>query len=247
MNSQEKWYRQSEPSLQEKMVMTTGYEAIAQTYGFASSDELNNFLQAISVAHRDMNSEDFEKLQSQFRRQSEPLQHQKQQQQQQQQHPVMTTDYETRAHRDMNNEDFEKLQSQFRLQSEQHPAMTTDYKTRADAYGFASPDELRHVLHQSDTVVVDVRRNEEIQNRGIFEKRGRRWVQAAYYSPDQCECLSISLEELLPDKQAPIVVYCKTGHRAARAKKILQNNGYHQVLNAGGLDDLKSMSLIWMT
>lgn len=39
------------------------------------------------------------------------------------------------------------------------------------------------------------------------------------------------------DKDKPIVVYCRSGGRAARAKKQLESAGYTQVTNMGGLDD----------
>lgn len=50
--------------------------------------------------------------------------------------------------------------------------------------------------------------------------------------------LSIRMEKLTSgDKNKPIVVYCKTGTRAARAKTILLEAGYTQVTNLGGIDD----------
>jgi phage shock protein E len=44
----------------------------------------------------------------------------------------------------------------------------------------------------------------------------------------------------LPDmaKDTPIAVYCRTGHRAGQALQILQTNGFTNVRNAGGLQDL---------
>lgn len=41
------------------------------------------------------------------------------------------------------------------------------------------------------------------------------------------------------DKSKPIVVYCAAGGRAARAKKMLDEAGYTQVVNGGGYDDLR--------
>lgn len=39
------------------------------------------------------------------------------------------------------------------------------------------------------------------------------------------------------DKNHPIVVFCASGRRAARAKKILKKHGYTHVVNVGGISD----------
>jgi phage shock protein E len=41
------------------------------------------------------------------------------------------------------------------------------------------------------------------------------------------------------DKTAPIVVYCKSGRRAANAQRILSEAGYSNGVNGGGLRDLR--------
>ncbi|MBS1118435.1 MAG: Rhodanese-like protein [Deltaproteobacteria bacterium] len=41
------------------------------------------------------------------------------------------------------------------------------------------------------------------------------------------------------DKSKPIVVYCAAGSRAAKAKRALEAAGYTNVVNGGGLDDLR--------
>lgn len=41
------------------------------------------------------------------------------------------------------------------------------------------------------------------------------------------------------DKSKPIVVYCGTGARASKAKQTLTEAGYTNVVNGGGLDDLR--------
>jgi len=49
------------------------------------------------------------------------------------------------------------------------------------------------------------------------------------------------LNELGNDKHRAIVVYCKSGNRAGRAKNLLDQNGFTDVLNGGGyLSLLKS-------
>lgn len=42
-------------------------------------------------------------------------------------------------------------------------------------------------------------------------------------------------EEVLKDKEAPIIVYCHSGHRSAKAAKILRNAGYTTVIDFGSI------------
>ena len=39
---------------------------------------------------------------------------------------------------------------------------------------------------------------------------------------------------LLPDKQAPLVLYCRTGHRSAEAAQILAELGYTDITDLSG-------------
>lgn len=41
------------------------------------------------------------------------------------------------------------------------------------------------------------------------------------------------------NKTAPIVVYCASGRRSTKAHQILSEAGFSQVVNGGGLDDLR--------
>lgn len=50
--------------------------------------------------------------------------------------------------------------------------------------------------------------------------------------------VSSRIAEFGEDKDREIVLYCKGGVRAAKAEKILRANGYTQVVNAGGYQDL---------
>src|ERR1039457_2707669 len=40
------------------------------------------------------------------------------------------------------------------------------------------------------------------------------------------------------DRKRPIVLYCRSGHRAGLAKAILESNGFSDVTNGGGLTDM---------
>jgi len=44
------------------------------------------------------------------------------------------------------------------------------------------------------------------------------------------------------DKSAPIKLYCRSGGRAGMAKEKLEEMGYTNVENVGGLDDAKEMA-----
>jgi phage shock protein E len=45
------------------------------------------------------------------------------------------------------------------------------------------------------------------------------------------------MKELEP-KSTPIVLYCASGARSGQGTRFLKNNGFTDVINAGGLDDM---------
>jgi phage shock protein E len=49
--------------------------------------------------------------------------------------------------------------------------------------------------------------------------------------------LPLRLSELEP-KTAPIVLYCASGARSGQGMRFLKQNGFTDVINAGGLDDM---------
>ena len=46
------------------------------------------------------------------------------------------------------------------------------------------------------------------------------------------------LAEFGDDKSRPIVLYCKSGGRAGKAQKVLEENGFTNLTNGGGYQDL---------
>lgn len=116
------------------------------------------------------------------------------------------------------------------------------YQDRARSFGFTRKEQLKEILDDDAVVLLDVRSESEIQSSGKFEYGNHKWVQAAC-TPDDASALESSSEFLLPDKEAPIVIYCKSGRRASTAKLALEAQGYKHVLNAGGYDDVISMGL----
>ena len=126
--------------------------------------------------------------------------------------------------------------------------MPTDYEERAKKFDFATKEELQTALETEGVILLDVRTQEEIDQSDKFTKPGVTWKQSKC-SATACEFLSLPEEvtKLLgsPSNQgeAPIVVYCRSGRRAVTAKKILEEHGYHHILNAGGYDDVANMGL----
>jgi phage shock protein E len=49
--------------------------------------------------------------------------------------------------------------------------------------------------------------------------------------------LPLRMKELEP-KSAPIVLYCASGARSGQGMRFLKQNGFTDVINAGGLDDM---------
>ncbi len=78
-------------------------------------------------------------------------------------------------------------------------------------------------------VVIDTRSLAEYQ---------RSHVEGAIHVPyDEVRAL---VERLPDDKSASLVVYCTVGVRAATAKKTLADLGYANIINAGGLRQMKN-------
>ncbi len=49
--------------------------------------------------------------------------------------------------------------------------------------------------------------------------------------------LPLKINELEP-RSTPIVLYCASGARSGQAMRFLKKNGFADVINAGGLDDM---------
>jgi phage shock protein E len=106
-----------------------------------------------------------------------------------------------------------------------------------------SDQAIREALQNPSTTIVDARSLEELQSTGFFRATTpgttvtTRWVHAPATKVD-APLLELAATTLIPDLNAPVVVYCALGFRAATSQRVLQQAGYTNVLNAGGLDDL---------
>jgi rhodanese-related sulfurtransferase len=124
----------------------------------------------------------------------------------------------------------------------------------AEATGFASHDDIRTALSDERARIVDVRRPEEILESGYWQQQQttstsekdddalktncHQWIHVPC-TPTDAALLEMTASSLFPDKSAPIVVHCALGKRAAKAKQVLDDLGYTNVLNAGGWSEVK--------
>lgn len=105
------------------------------------------------------------------------------------------------------------------LETEPEVAEDSEY-IRIDA------DEAKEMMENEDVIIVDVRTEEEFEEQHI---------EGAILIPDyEIEDLA---EEKLPDKEATILVYCRTGRRSENASRALIEMGYTSVYDFGGIVD----------
>lgn len=93
------------------------------------------------------------------------------------------------------------------------------------------PAEAKRVM-ENGAAVLDVRTAEEYREDSL--------PGATNIPVDELEARLPEVASLVgSDRSRPIVVYCKSGRRAAKAKQKLEAAGYSQVVNGGGLDDVR--------
>ncbi|HZL18176.1 MAG TPA: rhodanese-like domain-containing protein [Polyangia bacterium] len=100
-------------------------------------------------------------------------------------------------------------------------ALVEDVKSRISECGIA---EVRARLDAGERFsFVDVREDDEF---AVDHARGARHIGRGVLERD--------IETLIPDKDAPIVLYCGGGFRSALAAESLQKMGYTQVVSMDG-------------
>mmetsp|Transcript_9951 Transcript_9951/g.14076 ORF Transcript_9951/g.14076 Transcript_9951/m.14076 type:complete len:134 (+) Transcript_9951:79-480(+) len=124
-----------------------------------------------------------------------------------------------------------------------------DYELRVQSLGLSPQMEVMTFLMEglntsdkkSQVTFLDVRNEQEVQESKLeMNKEGI----SCHYIPctvDDCEGLKQQASDLFPDINAPLILFCRSGRRAASAKKCLVDLGYTKVCNAGGLTDLNQM------
>lgn len=86
---------------------------------------------------------------------------------------------------------------------------------------------LRNFRSTENAVLLDVRTKEEYAERKI---------EGSINLPLQ-EIEKIS--SIVPDKNTPIFLHCRSGKRSGKAAKILTSLGYTKVVNIGGIKDYR--------
>jgi rhodanese-related sulfurtransferase len=100
-------------------------------------------------------------------------------------------------------------------------ALVEEVKPRIRECGIA---EVRARLQAGERFAfVDVREDDEF---AVDHARGARHIGRGVLERD--------IEALIPDKDAPIVLYCGGGFRSALAAESLQKMGYNQVVSMDG-------------
>ena len=92
------------------------------------------------------------------------------------------------------------------------------------------------------TYLVDARSLDEIKTNGYWKPQKTeanvQWIHAQCTLEanleSACPLLAVASDSLIPDKSAPVIVYCASGKRSTLAKELLESKGYTNVLNAGG-------------
>lgn len=102
-----------------------------------------------------------------------------------------------------------------------------DPTTAAAMPRLVAPAEAVALIAQPGTMVVDVRTPAEFAQGHVAGARNIDINDSAFR--DQLARL---------DRQAPYVVYCRTGNRSAAAVATMQDLGFVDVADAGGLDAL---------
>ncbi len=89
-----------------------------------------------------------------------------------------------------------------------------------------TPEEAKEMIDNEDVIILDVRTEEEF-------RQGH--IEGAILIPDYD--LDKLAGEKLPDKDATILIYCRSGNRSKLASHLLIGMGYQNVYDFGGILD----------
>ncbi|MBP1756910.1 MAG: Rhodanese-like protein [Firmicutes bacterium] len=87
-------------------------------------------------------------------------------------------------------------------------------------------EKAKEMMDSDQPIILDVRTTEEYEEGHI---------EGAILIPDNE--ISAKAEELLTDKNATILVYCRSGRRSAHAAQDLSDLGYTKIYDFGGIID----------
>lgn len=85
-------------------------------------------------------------------------------------------------------------------------------------------------IKNQNATLIDVRNLDELENDGCIQNAHHIPLMEIPENIDKIKSFS-----------KPIVIFCKSGGRAGRAKEFLESNGIDQVFNGGGYSDVKEI------
>lgn len=104
---------------------------------------------------------------------------------------------------------------------------STKSDSSVTSYKTINAKEAKEMMDQNkDVVILDVRTEEEYDTGHI---------KGALLIPDNE--IKEKAEEILTDKSATILVYCRSGRRSAGAAKVLSELGFTNIYDFGGIND----------
>ena len=106
------------------------------------------------------------------------------------------------------------------------PVPTEEAAPGKAAYHKLSAEEAYEMMVSQEIVVVDVRTREEYDGGHI---------ENAVLVPN--ESIGSEMPEALPDKEATLLIYCRSGRRSKDAAQKLLSLGYQNVYDFGGVID----------
>lgn len=80
----------------------------------------------------------------------------------------------------------------------------------------------------------------EVNNPMIIDVRTTEEWNAGHLASAQhveLQTIAANIEQLVPDKDQQLYLYCRSGNRSGQAKAIIEQMGYSNVINAGGVND----------
>ena len=95
--------------------------------------------------------------------------------------------------------------------------------TRAESFKDISTEEAEHLIKEPGTFLLDVRTAEEYA--------AERLAKATLVP---VQVLASQLDKLPKDKERPILLYCRSGHRSGVAADLLAKQGYKKLYNMRG-------------
>lgn len=103
---------------------------------------------------------------------------------------------------------------------------TTGGESSAMEYKKISAEEAKAMIDAGNVIILDVRTQEEFDAGHIAEA-----IRLEYAD------FETKAATVLPDKDATILVYCRSGNRSKTASKMLLELGYTDVYDFGGIND----------